>query len=64
MLVTRISLREVRVDELVYTFIDSDETDGFLSCLLFENLTECALRYPPLSKRTLRTDPDDFEPGA
>jgi hypothetical protein len=62
--IKRISLSDVRLDDLIYTFIDSDETDGFLTCLLTESLAECELRYPPLSKRPFRTDPDDFEPGA
>ena len=61
--IKRISLSEVRVDDFVYTFIDSNETDGFLTCLLTENLTECELRYPPLAKREFRLDPDDFELG-
>ena len=39
--IKRISLSEVRVDELVYAFIDSAETDEFLTCLLTENLAEC-----------------------
>jgi hypothetical protein len=62
--IKRISLGEVRVDDVIYTFIDSDEADGFLTCLLTEHLNECELRYPPLSKREFRTDPNDFEPGA
>jgi len=62
--IKRISLSEVRVDDFVYTFIDSEEADGFLSCLLIENLTECELRYPALAKRKFRTEPDDFEAGA
>jgi hypothetical protein len=62
--IKRISLSEVRVDELIYTFIDSAEADGFLTCLLTENLAECELRYPALSERPFRTDPDDFKPGA
>ena len=62
--IKRISLSEVQVDEFVYAFIDSAETDDFLTCLLTENLAECKRRHPPLSERTFRTDPDDFEPGA
>jgi hypothetical protein len=62
--IKRISLSEVRVNEIIYTFIDSAEADGFLTCLLTGNLTECVRRYPPISKRTFRTDLDDFEPGA
>ena len=62
--IKRISLSEVRVNEFIYAFIDSAETDGFLTCLLVENLTECERRYPALFKRALRIDPDDFEPGA
>lgn len=62
--IKRISLSEVRVDDLIYTFIDSEETDGFLSCLLVEDLIECESRYPALAKRRFCADPDDFEPGA
>jgi hypothetical protein len=62
--IKRISLSEVRVDGFVYAFIDSIETDGFLTCLLVEDLTDCERRYPALSKREFRIDPDDFEPGA
>lgn len=64
MTIKRISLSEVRVGDLIYTFIDSAEADGFLTCLLTENLQECEQRYPPVSKRPFRADPDDFEPGA
>jgi hypothetical protein len=62
--IKRISLSEVRVDDVIYTFIDSAETDGFLSCLLVDSLAECERRYPALSKRKFRIDPDDFEPGS
>ena len=62
--IKRMSLSEVRVDDAVYTFIDSEETDGFLNCLFVESLAECEMRYPALTKRDFRIDPDDFEPGA
>ena len=64
MSIKRISLKEMRVDDVIYTFIDSDEADSFLACLLTAQLTECEARHPPLTKRPFRIDPTDFEPGA
>jgi len=61
---TRISLAEVRVHEFIYVFTSSDIADQFETCLVFNDLGECENRHPPLDKRKVRQDPDDYAPGA
>lgn len=62
--IKRMSLCEVQMNEVIYSFIDSNESTGFLACLLTEPLKACEAKHPPLSKLAFRTGPDDFEPGA
>lgn len=60
----RLSMEEVRVHNSIYQFIRSDLADQFLTCLLFDELGVCEIKHPPLSKQTIRVDPDDFVAGA
>jgi hypothetical protein len=64
MVATRVSMNEVRVHEWIYTFTSSDIADQFQTCLVSDDLGECEAKHPPLDKRRIRQDPDDYGPGA
>jgi hypothetical protein len=64
MTATRVSMNEVRVHEWIYTFTSSDIADQFQACLVSDDLPECEAKHPPLDKRRIRQDPDDYGPGA
>jgi hypothetical protein len=57
-------MTEVRAHDFIYTFDRSDEAEGFVACLAARELDECELRFQAIDKRRIRTDPEDFEPGA
>lgn len=63
MIIAKVSMDQVRVRNSVYKFTNSDLADQFLTCLLFDELSECEIKHPPLGKQAIRVDPDDFVHG-
>lgn len=64
MTISRISLVEVRVRDYIYTFISSDVTEQFLTCLASNDIDWCESRFPPFHRRAFKSEPDDFGPDA
>jgi len=64
MTISRVSLVEVRVHDFIYTFINSDITDQFLTCLCSNDIDWCESRFPPFHRRAYRSEPEDLGPDS
>lgn len=52
----RISTREVRVDDTIYSFDGVEKADAFEACAATVDAGHCEADYPPLEKRTVTDD--------
>jgi hypothetical protein len=56
---SRVSEDEVRVQSFIYCFASPEVADQFQTCLLFDPIDDCEVKFPPRSRHSICFELDD-----
>lgn len=56
----KLSSEEVRVQSSVDSFTNPEVADQFQTCILFDALDDCEIKFPPCSRHSICFEVDDF----